>query len=91
MVVMGLEHRWDRGGVEYQQSPQLTDVGDPAYIFFKRKFLDSIQQIATTMVSTCNLTKQAFLCTMKEQLKMKHKSNSLNKDSRHVEYISTII
>ena len=25
------------------------------------KFLDSIQQIATTMVSTCNLTKQAFL------------------------------
>ena len=37
------------------------------------------------MVSTCNLTKQAFLYTMKDQLKIKHNSNSLNKDSRHVE------
>ena len=40
------------------------------FILFKRIFLDDIQQFATKMVSTCNLTKQAYLYTIKKQLKI---------------------
>ena len=54
------------------------------HIYFKHKFLDNIQQFATKMVSTCNLTKQAYLYTIKktiENLKKKQESNNLNSTS----------
>ena len=41
------------------------------FIFFERKFLDNIQQFATKMVSTCNLTKQAYLYTIKRTIEKK--------------------
>ena len=57
------------------------------FFFFKRKFLDDIQQIATKMVSTCNLTKQAYLYTIKRTIENlnKQESNNLNSNSHHVE------
>ena len=39
--------------------------------FYKRKFLDSIQQFAAKMISTFNLTKQAFLYTIKRTFENK--------------------
>ena len=54
--------------------------------FYKRKFLDNIQQFATKMVSTCNLTKQAYLYTIKRTIEsLKIKNNNLNSNSHHVE------
>ena len=41
---------------------------DQIIFFYKRKFLDNIQQFATKMVSTCNLTEQAYLYTIKRTI-----------------------
>ena len=46
-----------------------SNLDHAVYLFFyKRKFLDNIQQFATKMVSTCNLTKQAYLYTIKRTI-----------------------
>ena len=60
---------------------------DPGFFLYKLKFLDDIQQFAAKMVSTCNLTKQAYLYTIKRTISnlKKQESNNLNSNSHHVE------
>ena len=62
-ITEGYNNNFEYGRVNQRPRNNIKD-----FFLYKHKFLDDIQQFATKMVSTCNLTKQAYLYTIKRTI-----------------------